>query len=91
MDYLESFQASLYAKDWLNRTGSTRFSDFIDLSSFVDYFLLVELTKNPGEQQQGSEAPPPPFSPLVGTWTSMATCLAVTLMYRWVSGIDLHA
>jgi hypothetical protein len=38
-------QAALDAPDWL--TASPGYTSFIDGPNWVDYFLLVELTKNP--------------------------------------------
>jgi hypothetical protein len=43
--YINSFQEALYAQDWLARSPS--YTSLIDGPAFVDYMLLVELTKNP--------------------------------------------
>ncbi|PSC71257.1 spore coat isoform A [Micractinium conductrix] len=44
-NYLGSFQEALEAPDWLSR--SPAYTTLIDGPAWVDYFLLVELTKNP--------------------------------------------
>ena len=43
--YVNSFQEALFAQDWLARSPS--YTSLIDGPAFVDYMLLVELTKNP--------------------------------------------
>ncbi|EFN58239.1 hypothetical protein CHLNCDRAFT_142143 [Chlorella variabilis] len=43
--YLQAFQDALEAPDWLIRSPS--YTTFIDGPSWLDYFLLTELTKNP--------------------------------------------
>jgi hypothetical protein len=40
--YLTDFDATLAAPDWLEK-----YTDLVDGPAWVDYFLLVELTKNP--------------------------------------------
>lgn len=40
--YLQDFDAALKAEDW-----KEKYLEYIDLNAFIDYFLLVELTKNP--------------------------------------------
>ena len=47
LDYINRFQAALEAPDWLQRAGGDAYSALIDGPAAVDYFLLVELTKNP--------------------------------------------
>lgn len=43
--YLNEFERTLYASDWLRRTGTNHYSHYIDLDSFVDYHWMVEFTK----------------------------------------------
>ena len=43
--YLNQFERSLYANDWLLRSGTNHYSHYIDLDSFVDYHWIVEFTK----------------------------------------------
>lgn len=43
-DYMNRFEAALYRPDFTNATPNYR--SFIDVDSFIDYHLLVELTKN---------------------------------------------
>ena len=45
--YLTDFQAALNAPDWLTRQGNGSYSSYIDGPSFVDFFLVSELSKNP--------------------------------------------
>lgn len=45
LDYINDMQAALNAPDWLTATPS--YTSLIDGPNWVDYFLLVELTKNP--------------------------------------------
>ena len=42
LKYLESFQAALASPDWLQQ-----YPKFVDRDAFIDFFLLVELSKNP--------------------------------------------
>ena len=39
--FLDAFEAALFTN------GSQSYLDFIDVASFVDYFLVTEITKNP--------------------------------------------
>ena len=41
--YFESFEQALQSKDW---TESTGYLKYIDVDSFVDYYIVQELTKN---------------------------------------------
>ena len=47
-----ALQAALEAPNWL--TASPDYTSFIDGPNWVDYFLLVELTKNPDGYRWGS-------------------------------------
>lgn len=42
-DLFESFEQALWAKDWSESTG---YPKYIDVDSFVDYYIVQELTKN---------------------------------------------
>lgn len=44
-NYLNEFERALYANDWLTRNGEQHYSNYIDLQSFADYFLIVEYAK----------------------------------------------
>lgn len=41
--YFESFEQALKSKDWTEATG---YPKYIDVDSFVDYYIVQELTKN---------------------------------------------
>ena len=45
-NYLSSFQAAVMADDYLTAT-SPSYLDFMELDTFIDFFLLTELTKSP--------------------------------------------
>lgn len=45
-NYLNSFEASMYAPNWTNATGTNHYSHYIDVDSFVDQHWIVEFTKN---------------------------------------------
>ena len=42
-NYFESFEQALWADDW---TESTGYPHYIDVDSFIDYYIVQELTKN---------------------------------------------
>lgn len=44
-NYLNEFEAALYAPDWLTRTGADHYSHYIDVDSFVDNHWIVEFSK----------------------------------------------
>jgi hypothetical protein len=44
--YVNQFEASLYAANWTNATGTDHYSHYIDVDSFVDQHWIVEFTKN---------------------------------------------
>ncbi len=44
-NYLNLFESSLYASDWLTRKGTNHYSHYIDVDSFVDMHWIVEFTK----------------------------------------------
>ncbi|MCD6339930.1 MAG: lamin tail domain-containing protein [Verrucomicrobia bacterium] len=44
-DYLNNFEKSLYAVNWLQRTGTNHYSHYIDVASFVDNHWIVEFSK----------------------------------------------
>lgn len=44
-NYLVQFEKALYASDWLTRTGTNRYSYYIDVDSFVDNHWIVEFAK----------------------------------------------
>lgn len=41
--FLDAFEAALFGFE----RGDRSYSDYIDMKSFVDYFLITEVTKNP--------------------------------------------
>lgn len=43
--YIRQLERSLYATDWLRRTGTNHYSHYLDLDSLVDYHWMVEFTK----------------------------------------------
>ena len=43
--FLVQFERCLYANDWLRRTGTNHYSNYIDVDSFIDYHWIVEFTK----------------------------------------------
>lgn len=43
--YLNRFEASMYAPNWTNATGTNHYSYYIDVDAFVDQHLHVEFTK----------------------------------------------
>ncbi|MCI0744134.1 MAG: lamin tail domain-containing protein [Verrucomicrobia subdivision 3 bacterium] len=43
--YLNRFEASIYAANWTNLTGTNHYSHYIDVDAFVDQHLHVEFTK----------------------------------------------
>jgi hypothetical protein len=45
LQYINRFEQSLYASDWLRRTGTNHYSHYIDVDSFVDHHWIVEFTK----------------------------------------------
>lgn len=44
-NYLNRFEASLYAADWLTRTGTNHYRSYIEVDSFVDNHWMVEFAK----------------------------------------------
>lgn len=46
VNYLNAFNTSMLAGDWLTRTGTNHYSHYIDVDSFVDQHWIVEFTKN---------------------------------------------
>ncbi|MBI4659625.1 MAG: lamin tail domain-containing protein [Verrucomicrobia bacterium] len=44
-NYLNQFERSLYATNWLSLTGTNHYSSYIDQDSFVDYHWIVEFSK----------------------------------------------
>ena len=44
-NYLARFEQSLYATNWLARTGTNHYSYYADLDSFADQFWIVEMPK----------------------------------------------
>lgn len=45
-NYLSTFQAAVMAEDYLTASDPS-YLDFLELDTFIDYFLLTELTKSP--------------------------------------------
>ena len=43
--YLNAFNTSMNATDWLTRTGTNHYSNYIDVDTFVDQHWIVEYTK----------------------------------------------
>ncbi len=43
--YLNQFEQTLYATNWLTRTGTNHYSAYIEADSFVDYHWLIEFGK----------------------------------------------
>ncbi len=44
-NYLGSMERALYTNDWLTRTGTNHYSNYLDADSFVDQHWIVEFTK----------------------------------------------
>jgi CotH kinase protein/Lamin Tail Domain/Chitobiase/beta-hexosaminidase C-terminal domain/Fn3 associated len=44
-NYLNAFEQSIYADDWLTRTGTNHYTNYIDVDSFVDQHWIVEFSK----------------------------------------------
>src|SRR6185503_13863499 len=44
--YLNAFDGSMNASNWLTATGTNHYSHYIDVDSFVDHHWIVEFTKN---------------------------------------------
>ncbi len=45
VSYLDAFAAAMNAPDWLTRTGTNHYSNYIDVDAFVDQHWIVEFAK----------------------------------------------
>jgi hypothetical protein len=43
--YLNRMELALYTNTWLAQTGTNHYSNYLDVDSFVDQFMIVEFTK----------------------------------------------
>jgi len=43
--YLNLMEGALYAPDWLTRTGTNHYSNYLDVDSFVDFHWIVEFSR----------------------------------------------